>query len=178
MKSNKSVWIPLAVAGLVIAGIAAGPQAPSGIAFVDVPKLMEQVPGFPEAREAFENELQRYQDELQDLQEQMNSLIEQFERQQATLSASERQTRTERIRDVQRQLQEKAQRFDEEAGEREQVLLGPLQEKAQGVIDDFRAERNLALILDITMESGGIVAYDPQLDVTDALIRRVRRGTG
>ncbi len=176
MKRNKYVWVPLAVAGMVVAGIAARPQAQSTFAFVDVPKLMDQVPGFPEAREAFEQELERYQGELRDLEEEMSSMIEQFERQQSGLSASARQARTEQIRAVQRQLQEKAQQFEEDAQEREQVLLGPLQEKAQKVVDDFRAERNLALIFDVTTDGSGIVAYDPQLDVTDILIRRARRG--
>jgi Skp family chaperone for outer membrane proteins len=177
VKRNKSVWIPLAVAALVMAGMAARPQMQSTFAFVDVPKLMEQVPGFPEARAVFEGELQQRQDELRGLEEEMNSLIEQYERQQPTMNSTTRQRREEQIREVQRQLQDKAQQFEEQAREREQVLLGPLQEKAQAVIDAFRAERNLSIIIDITMDGSGIVAYDPQLDVTDILIQRVKRGT-
>lgn len=175
MRTGKIGWL-FAVAALVLfATIAARPQAPTAIAFVNVPQALERVPGFQSAQQTFQQELDRNEQQLKGMQDQLDALIQQFESQQGTMNAASRQQRVEQIRELQRQLQTRAQELEERAYERETALLGPLQDRVQQAIDGLRVERGLSAILDVTAEGSGLVSVDPALDLTPAVIERVRR---
>ena len=126
-------------------------------------------------RQTFQQELDRNEQELKGLENQLNALIEQFEGQQSGMNASTRQQRVERIRELQNQLQARAQELEEQSYDRETALLGPLQTRVQEAIDAIRVQRGLSAILDVTAEGSGLVSVDPTLDLTQEVIQRVRR---
>ena len=174
MKKRASMWAPLGAVALLIGLLGARAQSGATIATVNVPEILEQTPGFTDAQARFEQELEDNQQEMQNLQRTMEAKIQEFEQEQARLDPRTRQSRIDDIRATQQRLQSRAQEIDEQAQERERLLIGPFQNQVQEAVDAVRAERNLDLIVDITMEGSGFVSANPELDITYAVIQRVQ----
>ncbi len=177
MKTNRSLWIPAGAAVIALASIAAQPQSSAVIAFVNLPEVLEQTPGFAEAQDAFQAEVDAGRRQLQQLEARVDTMIQTFEREQSVLNSASRQRRVDQIREAQRQLQTSAKEYDERAYEREQELLGPVQERVQATIDQIRAERRLAAIVDLSADGNGVLSSDPAHDLTQAVIERLRRSS-
>jgi outer membrane protein len=174
MKTEKRLWVPLVLLAVAFMGLASRAPDATTIATVNVPEVLEQTPGFVEARDRFQSEMDQRQKEMQQLQEQMQSKIRDFENSQQQMNPGARQARIEEIRSMQQNLQDRAQRLDQDARDREQELLGPFQDRVQYAVEQVRAERNLAVVLDVTMDGSPVVAADPDLDITYAVTQRVR----
>ena len=174
MKTRASMWAPLGAVALMIGLLGARAQGGVTIATVNVPEILEQTPGFTDAQARFERELDDNQQELENLQRTMEAKVQQFEQDQARLDPRTRQSRIDDLRATQQRLQSRAQEIDEQAQERERLLIGPFQNQVQDAVDAVRGERNLDLIVDITMEGSGFVSANPELDITYAVIQRIR----
>jgi Skp family chaperone for outer membrane proteins len=168
------MWAPLGAVALMIGLMGARAQTGATIATVNVPEILEQTPGFTDAQARFEQELEDDQQELQNLQRTMEAKVQQFEQEQAQLDPRTRQSRIDDLRATQQRLQSRAQEMEEQAMEREGLLLGPFQDQVQTAIDELRAERNVDLIVDITMEGSGFVSANPELDITYTVIQRIQ----
>jgi outer membrane protein len=178
MKANKAFWIPTAVIAVALASIAAQPQTTAVIAFVNLPEILDQTPGFTAAQDVFQSEVEAGRRDLQAMQARVDTMIQTFEREQAALNSQARQRRVDQIRDAQRQIQTAAKDQDERAYDREQELLAPIQDRVQATIDQIRAERRLVAIVDLSADGSGVLSSDPDHDLTQAVIQRVRRSGG
>ena len=62
--------------------------------------------------------------------------------------------------------------------QRQAELIDPIQQRVQAVIEGVRAELNLAMIFDVAMMQGAMVAADRSLDVTPLVIQRLQAAPG
>lgn len=149
-------------------------QNVAGVAWVNVSIIMQQTPGYVEAESTFTVEMQGYQRRIQLLQSELDSAIADFDRSSVVLSPSVRQQREEQLRQLQQSNGTRAQQLQVEASRRERELVGPIEERVSSVIEGLRAERNLAMIWDVSAQGSGVVAADRSLDLTGTVVQRLQ----
>jgi Skp family chaperone for outer membrane proteins len=77
---------------------------------------------------------------------------------------------------MQQTLQQRATEFQNQVQQREAELIGPIEKRIRSIVDGYRAEKNIGLVFDIGPASGGLIAVDPALDITSAVIARLKAG--
>jgi outer membrane protein len=175
MKSTLSRWAPLGLAAIVMITVAATQQRPSAIALVNLQVIMEQTPGFQEARSQFQTEYEGYQAEMQQLGNQLDSLVRALEQQSVVLSPTAKAEKENEISAFQRRVQARAAELDDLTDQRQRELLAPLEQRVQAVIEGIRAERDLAVVFDIGSTSN-IVSANQSLDITIQVVNRLKGG--
>ena len=62
--------------------------------------------------------------------------------------------------------------------QRQQELIGPLEDRIQSVIDGLRAERNITMVFDVSAPGNNIISADPVLDITSVVVSRLTGPSG
>ncbi len=168
-------WTVAALIVLVVVGVAALPQPQDAprVAFVSTEVILRQTPGYRQADSTFTAEMEGYRKEVEILQRNLDSAVAQFDQQSVVLSPTARQERMQELRRMQQQFEQRSQELSQRAQDRRQQLVAPLEDRIQRVIDGLRAERNLAMVFDVSSPANSIVSADPTLDLTPLVIRRL-----
>ncbi len=173
-------WAPVALTVLAVVGVGMMPLTGSGsqqdasrIGFVNAEVILRQTPGYAAAESTFNAELASYRQEVDQLQQTLDSAISAFDQQSIVLSPSARQDRTQELRNMQQQFEQRSGELSTLAQRRQQELMAPLEDRIQRVIDGLRAERNLAAIFDIGTPGNNILSADPGLDLTSTVVGRL-----
>ncbi len=168
-------WAPLALAVLLVVGVAAtNQQAVGGIGVVNLQIIMTQTPGYQEAQDTFQAEFKPANDDLQLMVERRDSLFEAYQRSSVVLTPTSRQEKETEIQELQARIEQRGQDLQNRQAERERELVGPLEQRVQAVVEGIRAERNLGIIFDAASMQG-IAAVDQSLDLTDVVVQRLRQ---
>ncbi len=152
---------------------AAAAQTSGGLAYIDSQRILAEAPGTSEAQRAFEQDMERYRSELERMTAQLDSLQDNFNRQQATLSATVREQRQQEIQQKFMEYQQRSMELEETAQQRQAELVGPIMRRISEVIEQIRTEGNYAMIFDTA--TGALITADPQLDLTDRVLERLRQ---
>ncbi len=161
---------------LVVA--AAVPQEGEGqenfrIGYIDSQAILQEAPGAQQAQQQFNQEMQRFQAEVEEMETELEELITQYQQQQGALSAEAREAREDEIRQKEQEYQLRMQELEQEADQRRAQLVEPILEEMSETIESIRAEGNYTMIFDAAGQS--IIAADPELDLTDQVIERLRQ---
>ncbi len=151
----------------------AGAQAAPKFGYVDVAQVMEQVPGRAEAQQSFEREANGIRAEVQRMQDSLQGLVTGYQRQQATLTPAQRQTRERELQQRQQQYAQRAQALQERGARREQELANQLEGVVRQAIEDVRTGGGYAMIFAAGANSA-MLAADRSLDVTAQVTARMR----
>jgi outer membrane protein len=146
------------------------------VGFIDSQKILAEAPGTADAQRAFETDMANYRTELEALEKELQTLQDNFDRQQATLSAT---AKTERQNEMQQKFityQNRRTELEETAQRRQAELVQPIMEKIQTVIDEIRAQGGYSLIFDLA--AGAIIAFDPALDITAQVLAKLNTPVG
>ena len=174
---SRTACATLAVLTLVT-GISHRAQAQSSssgqfkIAFVNFPALLDVAPGRVQAESAYARETRGYSDQLKKMSDSLNTMFTSYQKQEATLSATQKETKQKSLRDLQSQLQERQQQLAQQAQQRQNELMAPIMESVKKVLDDIRVEDGYAMI--ITGDPNLILSYDKNLDITDRVVARLK----
>lgn len=159
---------------LVMAGSAVaqdGPPSGSTFVFLNSAEIIQSTPGAAEAQRTFDQEIADRRTELQEEAAVVDSLVRDYQQQEELLSPQAKEQKQQEIRSRQQALQTRRLEMESELGERQQELLQPILERVSGVIEEIRAERDYAMVFDISTE--GVVAADPSLDITELVKSRL-----
>lgn len=174
--------LPAALGALAIfalsatsAGAQGGEQAALRIAYVNSQTIIEQAPGRAEAEAQFEREMQVFRDEIKRMGDSLSTMVAEYQRQEASLSASARLNRQAQIREREEQYQKRVQELEQRAAVREQELIRPLMQWIQQAIDTVRAREGYAMVFDAAGTGGVLVSADRSLDITDRVVEQLRR---
>ncbi|MBC8085753.1 MAG: OmpH family outer membrane protein [Phycisphaerae bacterium] len=164
----------LGVCSLVLAAPAASAQATGfKVAYINMQQLFQVAPGRAEAAATLEKEKGVMADQYKAMQDSMAKLVEAFEKEQASMTAEAKKTRTTALQTKQTTFEERLQKMQAAAQEREADLLAPIQELMQKALEDYRTENGYTVIFDIAQ--AGIVAIDKNLDVTERVGARLSK---
>jgi len=110
--------------------------------------------------------------ELNLLQEKFRTLLAEFNKLQAGGEANAeaiKQKQAEGLK-LQEELQTKQQQFQAAVGQRRQEKQAPIVAELTKSIQAYAKERNLGVIFDVSKLGDGVVAAQPELDVTEDFI--------
>jgi outer membrane protein len=111
-------------------------------------------------------------DQLNKMSDSLNTMVAAYQKQEASLTATQKETKQKALRDYQGQLQEKNQQLQQQAQQRQNELMAPIMEQIKKVLDDIRSEDGYSMI--ITGDPNLILSYDKNLDITDRVVARLR----
>ncbi len=176
-------WGLAALALLAVVGVAAIPTSPepaqgSPLAYVSSEIVLRQTPGFVQAESTFNAEMAGYRAEVQVLQQDLDSAVAAFNQQSIVLSPTARQEKSGELRGLQQQLEQRTTDLQNIAVQRQQELIGPLEDRIQSVIDGLRAERNISMVFDVAAPGNNIISADPVLDLTSVVVSRLTGPSG
>jgi outer membrane protein len=161
---------------IVMAGIgaAAAPAAAQvqKIAYLNSQAIIAETPGAVEAQTQIQQEGQRLQQRIQAFQDSMNTLVADYQRQSVLLSPEEKKRREEALGAKEQSFAQRAQILQQEAQTRQQEIMQPIMRRVEEVIEAVRSEGGYAIIFDT--ESAAIVSADTTLDLTNAIIARLK----
>lgn len=159
-------------AALPHAARAQQPASGFKIAFVNMRDLLDNAPGRVQAESTFARETRGFDDQLKKMSDSLNTMISVYQKQEASLTATQKETKQKALRDFQQQLQDKNQQLSQQAQQRQNELMAPIMEQIKKVLDDIRTEDGYAMI--ITGDPNLILSYDKNLDITDRVVARLR----
>lgn len=178
MHITKSLRIALIGLGVALPMSAQGvgtasplPANGTALVFVNTSVILPVAPGAEAAQATFQTELQGYQTELQSLAARIDSMLAEYRRQEAMMDAAAKQTRQQEILDLQQSAQNRQYQLETQSEQRRAALLEPILDNVRTVIEALRAERGYSIVIDVN--EAGVVAYDPALDITDAVLERL-----
>ena len=148
------------------------PASSSKIAFVNMGILLDNAPGRVQAESTYARELRGYGDQVKKMSDSLNTMFSTYQKQEAALTATQKESKQKAMRDYQEQLQEKQQQLTQQAQQRQNELMAPIMEQVKKVLDDIRTEDGYAMIL--TGDPNLILSYDKNLDITDRVVARLR----
>jgi outer membrane protein len=173
-------FVRAAIGALAFATVATGSAAAQSgpkIAYINSQKILAQAPGRAAAEAKLKQEADGLRAQVQSMQDSLNSMIQAYTKDQPKLSDSVQATREAAIRAKQSAYQQRTQQLQQQAQQRESELIGPIMQQIDSVIEKVRAEGGYALVFDANAQGGAIVAADSSLDITDAVIARLKSPT-
>jgi outer membrane protein len=167
MKRTLVIGLAALAAGLLSATDAAAQQFRIG--YINSDRIVSEAAAFAGVREVLEREVGPLRDELRRLEAEIQSGEEQLQAQ--TLTDAARQQRQQALQQQFARYQDRRQQIQQQVATREQELLAPVMERMRLVLEDVRRAGNYTFIID--PPDGLVVAVDPDIDVTDEVLRRL-----
>ncbi len=175
-------------AGLSLALVAATPlglHAQSGsaaaptsgavkLAFIDSRVVIDKAPGRAAAESTFQKEYDAARTQIQKMQDTLQAMIAAYQKQQATLTAVNKELREKEIQDKQNLFETRANILDQQMQRRQSDLVQPIMTQVREVLEALRAEEGYTFIFDVGTQGAVIVAADKTLDITDKVIGRLK----
>lgn len=175
---QRLVLVSLAVAAFTSTSTLAaqGPSpapAPIKIAYINSREILQRTPGYAVAESTYLKAVDSYRTEIQKLQTQLDSAVTAFDQQSIALSPAARAQKQKDLQAMQQRMEQRTNQLQDQARQREQELLAPIQARVNSVIQGLRAELNYSLILDADAAGGLIAAADPALNITARVLQRL-----
>ena len=160
-----------AAAALVVAAPMPSPAAEGfRVAFVEVPRLLQEAPQVGAVRDSLKKEFSRRDKDLVALQGEIKKIEEKLQRDGAILSDAETQRLERDLVAKQRKLKSAQNEFQEELSLRQNEELNKLRRQIAEVIIEVAKEDSLDLVL----ETGVVYASD-RANVTEKVLERLKR---
>jgi len=168
--------------GLVAVGIGVYPASISAqtvvrVGFVNTTTILQQTPGYDAADSTITAMRAEFQQEANQLQAQLASAVAGPDPPQLLLSAEMSEAQLDSLQGLNDRVQARLREMQNQVLVRQRELLAPLEERIRTVIDGVRAERGLAVVIDIASPNAGVLSADPSVDLTALVISRLR-GSG
>ncbi|ACF14253.1 outer membrane chaperone Skp (OmpH) [Chloroherpeton thalassium ATCC 35110] len=153
----------------LLAGTAFVKQDDQRIGYVDSEKIMQQMPEAKGAEAELQKTAQRWEVEFSQLKKEYEDLLSDYDRKQATMTASAKEQKEKEIIQKQQVLQEYQQKKLGRGGELERKqaeLLKPIREKAIGAIERTAKKHGYTMVLDKSSIVSTVLYADKKDDLT------------
>ena len=173
------VFLRAASAALALTIISAGSAAAQGgqkFAYIRSSVLLDQAPGRQEAEAQFDKETGAFREQIKRMSDSLNAMVAEFEKTQASLSATARDTRGKAIQAKEQEYQRRTRELEQKAQQRQGELVQPILDRVKAAIEDLRIEGGYSFVFNAD-QGTAIVAMDKNLDITDRVLAKLRSGT-
>jgi outer membrane protein len=140
------------------------------IAFVEVPRLLQEAPQVAAVRDSLKKEFSRRDQDLVALQGEIKKIEEKLQRDGAILSDAETQRLERDLVAKQRKLKTAQNEFQEELSVRQNEELNKLRRQIAEVIIEVAKEDSLDLVLET-----GVVYASARANVTEKVLERLKK---
>jgi len=133
---------------LLVAGISMSARAQTlKIGYADPEVIITYMPEYQDIQQQMAAEYRTSQEALQALAEDFQERVTKYQKQQPLLSAERQQEREAELAQLQAEIQDSAQKKDQELAQKQEDLMAPLLEKVQDVIDTIAKEKSLDMVV-------------------------------
>jgi outer membrane protein len=167
-------WAAGVASLLAVAGGSLAAQQPMKIAYVNPQALFENAPGRVQAESTFARETAGYRAELTRMGESLQQAVQAYQKEQANLTAAQREARERTLRAREDSLRGRQQQLEEQAARRQGELMAPIMESVRKVLEDIRVEDGYAMILSSEPGQSPILVADKNLDITERVVARLK----
>ncbi|MEA5444396.1 OmpH family outer membrane protein [Gammaproteobacteria bacterium AB-CW1] len=140
------------------------------VGYVDVGRVMEQSPQAQNLSQQLQREFEPAQSEMREYQSRAQELQNRLERDADVMSEDERRDIEREVRDIQRTLQRMQSDLAEDFNARRNEALGSLQRLIMSEVQTYARDNGLDLVV-----GEGVFYASSQVDITDAVLERLRR---
>lgn len=165
-----------AFALLVLSAGSAAAQGAQKFAYIRSSVLLDQAPGRVEAEAQFDKETGTFREQIKRMSDSLNAMVADFEKSQASLSATARDTRGKAIQAREQEYQRRTRELEQKAQQRQGELVQPILDRVKQAIEDLRIEGGYSFIFNADQGSA-LVAMDKNLDITDRVLAKLRNST-
>ncbi|MEY4108120.1 MAG: hypothetical protein RL181_2462 [Bacteroidota bacterium] len=170
-----SSWIKMAALAALL-GFGILPAAAQRIAYVDVNKILENVPEYVTAQSELDGLAARWRQEIAQEYDKIKGMYNRYQAEQVLLSDEARRKREEEIMAMEKEVRDMQRiKFGPEGTlfERRQELVRPIQERIYGAIERYAKEKGFDFIFDKGGASGMIFS-NATYDKTEDIIRLLK----
>jgi outer membrane protein len=130
------VLLRAASVALVFIALSAGSAAAQGqkFAYIRSSVLLDQAPGRAEAEAQFDKETGVFRDQMKRMSDSLNAMVADFEKVQASLSATVRDTRGKAIQAKEAEYQRRSRELEQKAQQRQGELVQPILDRVKQAI--------------------------------------------
>lgn len=149
------------------------------IGYVDPQTVMRSMPEMAAVERRLQNYVERQREEFAEKEADFRQQVEEYQQKMAVISDEAKRKEEERLAELNLELQEFQQSFQEEVQERQSSLIEPLLDKIQGAIEEVAQERNFTYVLNTMTNNGDfIILYasdeaQQNNDITDEVMERL-----
>lgn len=162
----KRLWLPmLGLLGL----LAALPARAEGIGYVDLARVLDQAPQVAASRARLEAEFEQRNRELEEEELSLNALRQQLQSETELLGNGGDSATARRVETLERSLRRRRESLGRDLDQRRQMELARIDNLIGEAISELARERDLDLVL-----TDQVVFYSPRIDLTDAVVERLR----
>jgi len=177
MKFIARNWLPaafIAPTGVMALGAAPAAMAQDAnannsagvrIGFVNLDRLLRESAPAKAAQAKLEQEFSKREKDIDDADAALKTASDNFQRDQPTLSDSQRQLRQRQLADMDRDLQRKRGEFQDDLNARKQEELQRIIDRANQVVSQIAKSNHYDAVLQ------DAVYINPRLDITDQVIK-------
>ncbi len=171
MKMIATRFLAAATLGLALVGPVAAQEIKIG--FVNSERVLREAAPAKAAQTKLEAEFGRRERELTEQANRLKASADKLQKDEPTLSESERTRRQRELVDLDRDIQRKRREFQEDLNQRRNEELASVVERANRVIKGIQDSEKYDLIL-----TEGVFFYSPRVDITDKVIRALNAPAG
>ncbi len=146
------------------------------IAVVDITVVLESISDYQRAQDALDKQAAQWRQEIAEEYDRIKGMYNKYQAEQVLLSDDARRQREDEIMNRETQVRDLQRRKFGPEGElfqKRQELVQPIQEKVYRSIERFALDRGYDFIFDKS-GSAGLIFSNPNFDVTEEVIKRVR----
>lgn len=154
-------------------------QDEMSIGYVDPQTIMRSMPEMAAIERRLQNFVERKREEFAEKEATFRQEVEEYQQKMAVISDEAKRQEEERLAQLNLELQEFQQNFQQEVQERQMSLMEPLLDEIQGAIDSVATERNFTYVLNTMTNDGDfIILYASEEaqqnnDITNEVMERL-----
>lgn len=160
----------LALPLLACESVAQSPAAAMRIGYVDMKRLLDSAPQMAEGRRKLEVEFAARDASLQADEKRLTDQRGAFERDAATLSSSQAESKKREIDALERAIKRNRDNLRAELKTRSDQVLDGSWRDINNVVVEFGRDQNYDLIV-----QSPVIYANPRVDITDAILERLRK---
>ncbi len=146
------------------------------IAFVDIQKVLGEIPAYQKAQEEIDRIAQAWRQEINQEYDKIKGLYNEYQVEQVLMSDEARRQKEEEIMNREQQVRDlQKKRFGPEGDlfKRRRELVQPIQDRVYSAIEEYAEERGFDFIFDKS-GSAGMIYSNSEYDKTEDIIRKVK----
>lgn len=179
MKKALLIFAAVLVAGLLTPVQDLKAQDNLRIGYVDPMTIMQSMPEMAAVERRLQNFVERQRQEFFEKQAEFERQVQEYQEKMAVISDDAKRQEEERLAELNLELQEFQQTFQQEIQERQMALLQPLLNDIQDAIEHVAQQRNLIYVLNTMTNNGDfIILYASEeaqrnYDITEAVMQHL-----
>ncbi len=144
-------------------------------AFVDTDYILNNIPAYRSAQEQMDELIAGWEKEIEDIYNRIEQMYRNFQSERALMSEEMRKRRENEIIGLEAEAKELQHKYfgpEGEMNQKQEELIGPIQDQVYNAVAEIAEEGNYAVIFDMA-NSPTLLYTDPRYDLSDEVLAKL-----